>query len=98
MLHVYVDCYFSVNSHIYRCICLFMFYICMLLQEFHVHMYFNCMQLEKLCGIAQLVVGYAIVCSAKRTRVFLWCSVARPGWPGMLQCVPTRLLISLISS
>jgi len=27
MLHVYVYCYFSVNLFIYRCICMFMFYI-----------------------------------------------------------------------
>jgi hypothetical protein len=35
-----------------------------------VHIYFKCMQLEKSCGIAQLVVGYVTICSAERTRVF----------------------------
>jgi hypothetical protein len=46
---------------------------------------FNCMQLENLCGIAQLDVGYVIVCSAERTKRFIWRSVARHGWPVMLQ-------------
>ena len=45
MLHVYVYCYFSVNPFIYKCICMFTFYI----QCFHkssVCIYFNCVQFK----------------------------------------------------
>jgi hypothetical protein len=44
------------------------------------------MQFEKhLCGIGQLDVGYATVCSTNRTKRVLWHSVAWYGWLGTLQ-------------
>jgi hypothetical protein len=53
MLHVYVYCYFSVNSCIYiMYLSVYVLYI-KLPQEFCVWICFNCMQLENLCGIAQ---------------------------------------------
>jgi hypothetical protein len=45
MLHVYVYCYFSMNLCIYKCICLFTFYIYISTRVMCI--YFNCMQFKK---------------------------------------------------
>jgi hypothetical protein len=57
----------------------------MLLQEFVCAYVFNCMQLEKLCGIAQLDVGFVTVCYVDRTIRVIWRSMAHHGRTGMLQ-------------
>jgi hypothetical protein len=84
ILHVYVYCYFSMNPCNYICICVFTFFYIKLLQELCVYILIACSS-KKLCGIAQLDVGYVTVCSAKRIVRVLWRGVARHGWSGTLQ-------------
>jgi hypothetical protein len=76
MLHVYVYYYFSVNLCIYRCICMFTFYIYVSARVLCVYILIACSS-KNLCGIAQLDTGYVTVCSAERT-VRVLCCIA---WP-----------------
>jgi hypothetical protein len=69
MLHVYDYCYFCVNLCIYRCICMFTFYIYVSARALCVYILIACSS-KILSGIAQLDVGYVTVCSAERTKVF----------------------------
>jgi hypothetical protein len=77
MMHVYVYFYFGVISCIYKCFCLFMFYIYVFTRVLCVYILIACSS-KNLCDIAQLDVGYVTECSAERTKVFS--SIA---WPDM---------------
>jgi hypothetical protein len=77
MLHVYIYCYFSVNLCIYRCICMFTFYIYVFTRALCVYVLISCSS-KNLCGIDQLDVGYVRVCSVERTQLLSLVS-----WPNL---------------
>jgi hypothetical protein len=77
MLHVYDYFYFHVNPCIYRCICMFTFYIYVFARALCLYILIACSS-KNLSGITQLDVGYVIVCSVKRTKVF-----SHVSWPDL---------------
>jgi hypothetical protein len=75
---------FSMNSCIYKCIFLITFYIYI----FHKSSVCICILIacssKKICGIAQLDVGYVTLCFHRENTRVLWHNVAWHGWPGTL--------------
>jgi hypothetical protein len=94
MLHVYLYYYFGVILCIYRCICLFMFYIYVSTRALCVYILIPCNS-KNLCDIAQLDVGYVTVCSAERMKAFssvAWPSMGGQGCYNMVLCIPCYLI------
>jgi hypothetical protein len=77
MLHVYVYCYFSMNSCIYVKYLSVTLYIYVSARDLCVYNLIACSS-ENLCGIAQYDAGFITVCSTERMKVF-----SGVAWPDM---------------